>query len=82
MAVKNYPKEFIVFSGFNVAEFASKRYLERINLLRDQFVGVKRVFCVRLRRGNQFEPMLISLNHVEDLPANYDNSSKRKKSGA
>lgn len=68
MAVKNYPKEFVVFSGFNVNEFTNKGYLERINLLRDCFVGKKRVFRVRLRRGNNTERMLISLIEAEELP--------------
>jgi hypothetical protein len=51
MQVKNYPKEFAVFFGFNVNKFASKGCLQRINLLTERFVGKKLVFRVRLRKA-------------------------------
>jgi hypothetical protein len=68
MVVKNFPKEFVVFSGFNIKEFANKSYIERIHLLQDRFVGKKRVFRVRVRRGDRAERMLISLIGAEELP--------------
>jgi hypothetical protein len=79
MQVKNYPKKFAVFSGFNVDEFASKGYLQRINLLTKRFVGKKLVFRVRLRKGNRSERMLISLVGAEELPPNYGGLTKKKK---
>jgi hypothetical protein len=82
MAVKNYPKEFFVFSGFNVHEFAAKGYMDQINLLKERFVGKKRVFRVRPRRGDHSERMLLLLVGAEELPENFSSPSKRKKSMA
>jgi hypothetical protein len=79
MVVKNYPKEFVVFAGFKVKDFASKSYIERIHLLQDRFVGKKRVFRVRIRRGDRSERMLISLVGAEELPEDFGSPSKRKK---
>jgi hypothetical protein len=79
MQVKNYPKEFAVFSGFNVDEFANKGYLQRIDLLKERFVGKKLVFRVRLRKGDRSERMLISLVGAEQLPPNYGGLAKKKK---
>lgn len=82
MAVKNYPREFVVFSGFNVNEFANKGYLKRINLLKDRFVGKKRVFRVRLHRGDNTERMLISFIEAEELLKNYSSPLKKRKGAA
>jgi hypothetical protein len=82
MAVKNYFKEFVVFSGFNVHEFAAKGYMDRINLLKERFVGKKRVFRVRLRRGDRSERMLLLLVEAEELPEDFSSPSNRKKSMA
>jgi hypothetical protein len=80
MQVKNYPKEFAVFSGFNVEEFVSKGYLQRINFLTERFVRKKLVFRVRLRKGDRSKRMLISLDDAEELPSNYGGLTKKKKS--
>jgi hypothetical protein len=82
MQVKNFPKEFTAFSDFTVEDFASKGYLERVNLLKERFVGKKRVYRVRLRRGNQFERMLLSIVGAEELLANYAGIAKKWKSAA
>jgi hypothetical protein len=82
MAVKTYPKKFVVFSGFSVNEFGRKSYLERINLLKERFVGKRRVFRVCLRRGYRAKRMLISLVGAEELPPDYDSPPKRKKFAA
>jgi hypothetical protein len=80
LQVKNYPKEFAVFTGYNVDEFASKSYLERINLLKERFVGIKRVFRIRLRKGDRSERMLLSLVGAEELPPNCSGAAKKRKS--
>jgi hypothetical protein len=80
--VKNYPKEFAVFSGYNVDEFASKSYLERVNLLKERFIGKKRVYRIRLKKGDRSERMLLSLVGAEELSSNYGGASKKKKSAA
>lgn len=82
LAVKNYPKEFVAFTGFDVEDFTAKGYLERINLLKERFVGKKRVFRVRMRRGDRSERMLLSLVGAEELPANFGGPSKKWKSAA
>jgi hypothetical protein len=79
LAVKNYPREFVVFSGFDVNEFARKSHLQRINLLKDRFVGKKRAFHVRLRRGDNAERMLICPTGAEELPVNHARPSKKEK---
>jgi hypothetical protein len=79
LAVKNYPREFVVFSGFDVNEFASKSYLQRIDLLKDRFVGKKRAFRVRVRRGDNAERMLVCLIGVEELPIDHASPSKKEK---
>jgi hypothetical protein len=79
LAVKNYPREFVVFSGFDVNEFASKSYLQRIDLLKDRFVGKKRAFCVRLRRRDHAERMLICLTGAKELPVDHASPSKKEK---
>ena len=80
MQVKNYPKEFAVFSGFNVDEFAIKGYLQRIDLLKERFVGKKLVFRVRIRKGDRSERMLISLIGAEQLPPDYEGLAKKRRS--
>jgi hypothetical protein len=79
LAVKNYPREFVVFSGFDVNEFASKSYLQRFDLLRDRFVGKKRAFRVHLRRGDNAERMLIYLTGAEELLVDNASPSKKEK---
>lgn len=79
MAVKNYPKEFSVFTGFDVNEFATMGYLARINTIKDRFVGKKRAFCVRLRGGDRPERMLMSLVGAEELPADFGGAAKKLK---
>jgi hypothetical protein len=79
VAVKKYPREFVVFSGFDVNESASKSYLQRIDLLRDRFVGRKRAFRVRLRRGDNAERMLICLTGAEELRVDHASPSKKEK---
>jgi hypothetical protein len=78
MVVKNYPKKFVVFAGFNVKDFASKSYIERIRLLQDRFVGKKRVFRVRVRRGDPSKRMLISLVGAEELPEDFGSPEERR----
>jgi hypothetical protein len=79
LAVNIYPREFVVFSGFDVNEFASKSYLQRIDLLRDRFVGKKRAFRVRLRRGDNAERrMLICLIGAKELPVDHASPFKKE----
>jgi hypothetical protein len=79
LAVKNYPRKFVVFSGFDVNEFASKSYLQRTDLLKDRFIKKKRAFRVRLRRGDNAKRMLICLTGAEELPVNHASPSKKEK---
>jgi hypothetical protein len=79
MVVKNYPKEFVVFSGFNVKDFARKSYIERVRLLQDRFLNKKRVFRVRVRHGDHSECMLISLIGAEELPKTFNSPPKKRK---
>jgi hypothetical protein len=73
LAVKNYPREFVVFSGFDVNEFASKSYL-----LKDRFVGKKRAFRVHLCRGDHAKRMLICLTRAEESPVDHASTSKKE----
>ena len=69
----------MVFSGFDVHKFANMSYLQRIDLLTERFVGKKRAFRVRLRRGDRSERMLISLIRAEELPENVASPAKKGK---
>jgi hypothetical protein len=60
-------------------EFASKSYLQHIDLLKDRFVGKKRALRVRLRRGDNAERMLICLIGAEKLPVDHASPSKKEK---
>jgi hypothetical protein len=62
-----------------VNEFASRSYLQRIDLLKDRFIGKKRAFRVRLRRGDHAERMLICLTRAKELPVDHNSPSKKEK---
>jgi hypothetical protein len=82
LQVKNFSKEFSVFTGYNVDEFATKSYIERVNLLKERFVGKKLVFHIHLKKGDRSERMLLSLVGAEELPSNYGGVAKKWKSCA